>query len=93
VTSGERGDRTARNATALAADLAKLGLHCALEARGGLALLLPQPDSVAKLEEDETRRAVVALAKQHGFTHVAVELPSERRQWSANDTDAPLPRD
>lgn len=93
MTSGERGDRAARNATALAADLAKLGLQCALEARGGLALLLPQSDSVARLEKDETRRAVVALAKQHGFTHVAIELPSERRQSSATDRDAPLPRD
>lgn len=93
MTDGERGDRTARNATALAADLATLGLQCALEARGGLALLLPQAESVAQLEEDETRRAVVALAKLHGFTHVAIELPSERRLSSATDPDAPLPRD
>jgi hypothetical protein len=86
-----RGDRTARNAEALAAGIAALELECALEARGGLALLLPAPESVAKLAEDDTRRAVLALARQHGFTHVAIELPSDRRR--DRGPDAPLPRD
>jgi len=79
VTSPERGDRTPRNAAALAAAIAELGIQCSLEARGGLALLLPIPESVATLQSPETRAVVVALARQHGFTHVAIELPSDRR--------------
>ena len=88
-----RGDRSSRNAAALAAELARLGIECALEVRGGLALLLPTPDGVAALQVDETRRTVLALAKEHGFTHVAIELPSERRKSSTPPTDAPLLRD
>jgi len=88
-----RGDRTSRNAVALAAAIAELGIDCALEARGGLALLLPTPEGVAALQIDESRRAVLALAKEHGFTHVAIELPNERRRSSTPPTDASLLRD
>jgi hypothetical protein len=92
VTPNElRGDRSSRNAVGLAAAIAELGIDCALETRGGLALLLPTPEGVAALQVDERRRAVLALAKAHGFTHVAIELPSERRKSST--TDAPLLRD
>ena len=35
------GDRSSRNGVALAAAIAELGIECALEVRGGLALLLP----------------------------------------------------
>lgn len=90
--SEPRGDRTSRNAVALAAAIAELGIDCALEVRGGLALLLPTPEGVAALQVDESRRAVVALAREHGFTHVAIELPSERRR-SSTPADAPLLRD
>lgn len=93
MTSPDRGDRTGRNAAALAAAIAELGLDCALEARGGLALLLPVPESVAALQSPDTRRAVLGLAREHGFTHVAIELPGERRSGGARDTDAPLPGD
>ena len=88
-----RGDRSRRNAAALASAIAELGIACALEARGGLALLLPTTEGVAALRVDETRRAVLALAKQHGFTHVAIELPNDRRKSSTPTTDAPLLRD
>jgi sugar phosphate isomerase/epimerase len=88
----KRGDRTTRNATALAKEIAALGLRCALEARGGLALLLPSPESVAALEAPDTRRAVVALARRFGFTHVAVELPKDRRT-SSTPRDATILRD
>jgi len=87
-----RGDRSARNAITLAAAIAKLGVECALEARGGLALLLPTAEGVTALQEDEKRRAVLSLAKEHGFTHVAIELPSDRRR-SSTPPDAPLLRD
>jgi hypothetical protein len=86
-----RGDRSARNGVALAAAIGKLGIECALEVRGGLALLLPTADGAAALQVEERRRAVIALAKEHGFTHVAIELPNERRRSST--IDAPLLRD
>ncbi|HEX7980402.1 MAG TPA: hypothetical protein VF461_17495 [Gemmatimonadaceae bacterium] len=93
MTTESRGDRSSRNAAALAAAVAKLGIDCALETRGGLALLLPTPDGVAALQVDETRRTILKLAKEHGFTHVAIELPSERRKSSTPATDASLLRD
>jgi hypothetical protein len=88
-----RGDRSARNASALAAAIGELGVDCALEVRGGLALLLPTEHGALVLQADETRRAVLALAKRHGFTHVAIELPSDRRKSSTPPDDAPLPGD
>jgi hypothetical protein len=88
-----RGDRSARTGVALASAIAKLGIDCALEVRGGLALLLPTPEGATALQVDEKRRAVLALAKEHGFTHVAIELPNERRRSSTSPTDAPLLRD
>jgi hypothetical protein len=93
VTSPDRGDRTTRNATALAAAIAALGVQCSLEARGGLALLTPVPESIEKLQAPETRRTVLALAREHGFTHVAIELPSDRRRAGDRDGDASLLRD
>ena len=92
MTERDRGDRTTRNAIALAAALADLGVQCSLEVRGGLALLLPVSSSIQTLQSPDTRRAVLALARQHGFTHVAIELPSDRR-GAGRDTDAPLLRD
>ncbi len=93
MTNPERGDRTGRNAASLASAIAALGVQCSLEARGGLALLMPAPASVAKLQDPETRRAVVALAREHGFTHVAIELPKDLRGTGAPELDAPVLRD
>jgi len=90
VTEPGRGDRTARNAAALASAIAELGVQCSLEARGGLALLQPVQESVASLQSPETRRAVLALARAHGFTHVAIELPKDRRGAGERGSDAPL---
>ena len=93
MTTPERGARTGRNAGSLAAAIAALGVQCSLEARGGLALLMPVPESVAKLQDPETRRMVLALAREHGFTHVGIELPNDRRGDGARAADAPLLRD
>ena len=93
MTSPERGDRTGRNASALAAAIAALGVQCSLEARGGLALLMPVATSVDKLQAPDMRRAVLVLAREHGFTHVAIELPNDPRGADARDGDAPLLRD
>ena len=92
MTQPDRGDRTTRNAVALATAIARLGVQCSLETRGGLALLLPVSGSVEALRSPDTRRAVLALAREHGFTHVAIELPSDRR-GAGRETDAPLLRD
>jgi hypothetical protein len=93
VTEFGRGDRTGRNAAALSVAIAELGVECVLEARGGLVLLVPTATSVEKLQDPEQRRAVLALARQHGFTHVALELPNERRDDRATDDDASVLRD
>ncbi|MFL5620806.1 MAG: hypothetical protein ACJ79A_20690 [Gemmatimonadaceae bacterium] len=92
MTKPDRGEGTTRNATALAAAIAELGVQCSLEVRGGLALVLPVTESVEALQSPDTRRSVLALARQHGFTHVALELPSDRR-GAGRETDAPLLRD
>jgi len=92
MTDSNRGDRTARNARSLAEGLAELGLVCVLEARGKLVLLMPDAASVEKLADESLRRAALALAKQHGFTHAAIELPNDRRR-ADTDTDAPILRD
>lgn len=58
---------------ALAAD----GVHCAVEPRDRLAVLTPLDErAVALLCTAERRRAATALAGEHGFTHLALELAS-----------------
>jgi hypothetical protein len=61
-------------AAALAAELAALGVACAVEERAGLALLVPSGDATAPFEKPALRRAVAAAARRQGFTHVAIEL-------------------
>jgi hypothetical protein len=56
----------------LEAALERSGLSVRVEIRDGLAVLIPR-DSVPLLS-DSQRRAAVAAAAQHGFTHVALEL-------------------
>ncbi len=91
MTDSDRGELTTQSATALAAGIAELGIRCSLEPRGRLAVLVPMSSSIERLQGAETRRALVALAKQHGFTHVAVELPDDH--GASHDADAPLLRD
>ncbi len=56
----------------LEAALARVGFDVRVEIRDGLALLTPRSDAV--ITTDAQRRRVVALAAEHGFTHVALEL-------------------
>ena len=67
---------------ALEGALAERGLVCRVEARAGLAGLIADAATVRALGDAEVRRAAVALAREHGFSHVAIELRS----------DAPLSR-
>ncbi|MDB4913185.1 MAG: hypothetical protein JWM95_829 [Gemmatimonadetes bacterium] len=58
--------------------LAERGLVCRVEARAGLAVLIADEATVARLGSDaELRRAALALAREQGFTHVAIELRSD----------------
>ena len=69
MSADARGD-----AASLSAALDRMGLHCDVEPRARLAVLLVSPSVGQRLADAETRREVVAAAKAHGFTHVAVEL-------------------
>jgi hypothetical protein len=62
------------NAVALASALDALGFRCEVEPRAALALLSMPPDDAARLAASPDRALVLALAKEHGFTHVAVEV-------------------
>jgi hypothetical protein len=68
---------------ALEGALAERGLVVRVESRAGLAVLIADADMVKRLGDSELRRQALALAREHGFTHVAIELR----------TDAPLSRD
>jgi hypothetical protein len=63
-----------RKADALVAALVGIGTPGAVEPRGSLAVLRVSADVMARLAEPSVRREMIALAKEHGFTHVAVEL-------------------
>jgi hypothetical protein len=55
----------------LSAALATLGIQCEIEEKGQLAVIIP----AGHLRLDaRTRRAIVAVAKAHGFTNVCLEL-------------------
>ncbi|MEP6991524.1 MAG: hypothetical protein ABJA80_11400 [bacterium] len=68
--------------TALEGALAERGLVCRVEARSGLAVLIADAATVAALGNADLRRDALALAREHGFSHVAIELRA----------DASLPR-
>jgi hypothetical protein len=66
------------DAVALAAALRGAGIVCELEARGALALIVASAAELNRLAADDLRRQVLGLAREHGFTHVAVELGVDR---------------
>ena len=67
----------AGDAAGLARALAALGFPCGVEARAALALLSMRADDAARLAASPDRASALALAKEHGFTHVAVEVGVE----------------
>ena len=75
---------------ALEGALAERGLVCRVESRAGLAVLIADAATVAALGDVELRRAALALAKEHGFSHVAIELRSE--SVTGPRGDAPVSR-
>ena len=68
---------------ALQGALAERGLVVRVESRAGLVVLIADAATVARLGDIELRRQALALAREHGFSHVAIELRA----------DAPLSRD
>ena len=71
---------------ALEGALAERGLVVRVDARAGLAVLVADPATMAKLADPEVRRAALALAREHGFSHVAIELRDDA------GPGAPVPR-
>jgi hypothetical protein len=65
------------NARALAEALRGLGVACAVEPRQALAIITVDAGSAASLATLYRRQAILAMAKEHGFTHVAVELNAD----------------
>ena len=65
-----------------------MGLHCRVEAYDALAVVIPEVGD-RRLELDDIRRSALALARAHGFSHLAVEL---RDSEQPPGTRATLPR-
>jgi hypothetical protein len=65
------------NAAGLAGALGALGFPCDVEPRAALALLTMRADDAARLAASPDRAAALALAKEYGFTHLAVEVGLE----------------
>ena len=68
--TGKGGD-----APGLAVALGALGVPVDVEARGALAVIRPRPDGLVRLADEHVRAAALGRAREHGFTHLAVELP------------------
>ena len=74
------------SATSLAAALTAHGVDARVAARDALAIVtVPNADAAERMRDVNLRRAVVALAAQHGFKTVAIELAR------ATDDRAALP--
>jgi hypothetical protein len=71
----------------LAAELAGIGVPCKVEPRAALAVLMVETGVAQKLADGELRRSALALAREQGFTHLAVELAPP-----AAGANATLPR-
>jgi hypothetical protein len=68
---------TAGDAAGLARALRALGFPCDVEPRAALAVLSMRAADAARLAASPDRTVALGLAKEHGFTHVAVELGAD----------------
>ena len=66
--------------------LRAIGIDCTVEARDKLAIIIPAAPA-RNFSEASLRRAAVALLAEHGFSHLALEIPG------TPDGDAALSRD
>ena len=63
------------DADALRVALGRAGFACEVEAHDRLAVVVPDDAHVAaRLAEPAARRVASSLAREHGFTHAALEL-------------------
>lgn len=76
-----------RRADQLAAALTGIGVPCKVEPRAALAVLMVESGVAQRLADGELRRSALALAREQGFTHLAVELTPP-----AAGANATLPR-
>ena len=85
------------SAADLEAALRTIGVDGRVEARGALAVIVPHDgvDALAgALADAALRRGAAALAREHGFTHLALELHDEPDAMrDAPDDGAALHRD
>jgi len=73
------------SAAGLQQALSAMGIACTVEAREKLALIIPASESM--LSDVAIRRAVLALLADHGFTHVALEIPDQPDDHAAVSGD------
>jgi hypothetical protein len=65
--------------------LAALGIDCTVEARDKLAVIIPK--HAGPLREASVRRAALAMLGEHGFTHLALEIPDAPSEDAAFSRD------
>lgn len=80
---------SARSPEELERALRSLGLRVTIEPMDALAIAIPEPGERG-FERDDVRVRAIALARAHGFSHLAVELRARERESTARAT---LPRD
>ena len=66
------------SAESLEESLRALGIECRVEAVERLAVLIPD-GAVSALEDARIRREAIALLRDHGFTHLALEIMDDAR--------------
>jgi hypothetical protein len=71
---------------ALRQALAALGIHGSVEARGALAILSLEDDP-APFRDPELRARAVAIASEHGFTNLALEVSDPSGEGAALHRD------
>jgi hypothetical protein len=74
------------SAAVLRQALAALGIRGSVEARGALAILTLDDDA-APLRDPELRARAVAIASEHGFTNLALEVRQPRGEGAALHRD------
>jgi len=66
-----------------------MGLRCRVEEHGALAVCVPEPGERG-FENADTRQRAIALARSHGFSHLALELEGADQNTTRR---AAVPRD
>ena len=74
------------SAESLQRALRALGIDCVVEAHEKLAVIVPASEAIG-LDDPTVRRAAIALLAEHGFTHLALEIPDSPRNDAAVSGD------